>query len=179
MRLSSSTAPGRLVVLADGSPCTVGLVEAIASSRLRYSPQELVLYGRSQARLAMVRTYAHSRLTPFGWSVVATTGIRRALIGATFVLHQIRYGGHGWRDEDERLASSCGAPIDETLGPGALQSAVCSAPCIVRLARNLRELCPNAWVLNLTNPLSVTTAILARHGIDKCVGVCELLQSTV
>ena len=38
--------------------------------------------------------------------------------------------------------------------------------------------CPDAWLMNLTNPLSVTTALLAGSGIARCFGVCELPRTT-
>jgi 6-phospho-beta-glucosidase len=117
-------------------------------------------------------------LKPLGWEVEASTDLVEALSGARYVVHQIRYGGLEGRAEDELLASGFGAAVDETLGPGALNSALRMAPQLRVVARAIVSVAPDAWVLNLTNPLSVATSILAEEGVRRCIGLCELPAST-
>ncbi len=167
----------RLTVLGGGGPFTLGLIEALLGDR-SLSPFELVLYGRTRDSLELVRAYAASRLGPLGWEVVASTDLPEALSGARYVIHQIRYGGLEGRDEDERLASRFGAVGDETLGPGALNSALRMAPLLRVVAGAISAAAPEAWVLNLTNPLSVATTILADEGVERCIGLCELPSTT-
>lgn len=167
----------RLTVLGGGSPFTLGLIDALLDDR-SLSPLRLVLYGRHREDLDLVRAYAAPRLGPLGWEVAASTDLHQALSGARYVIHQIRYGGLEGRDEDERLASRFGAVGDETLGPGALNSALRMAPLLRVVAGAISAAAPEAWVLNLTNPLSVATTILADEGVQRCIGLCELPSST-
>jgi 6-phospho-beta-glucosidase len=64
-------------------------------------------------------------------------------------------------------------PADETLGPAGLRAALRAAPPLRDLAERLRAAAPDALVVNLTNPLSVTTAVLAQAGL-RVWGLCEL-----
>jgi 6-phospho-beta-glucosidase len=141
-------------------------------------PHELVLYGRHPAHLHLVREYAAHRLGPLGWEVVASTELHVALIGAHYILHQIRYGGLEGRVEDEQLASEFGTVADETLGPGALNAALRMAPYLRAMAATIATTAPQAWVLNLTNPLSIAVAVLVDGGVTRCIGLCELPSTT-
>jgi 6-phospho-beta-glucosidase len=167
----------RLTVLGGGSPFTLGLVESLVVD-LASPPRELMLYGRDAAVLELVRGYSASRLGAVGWKVEASTDLSEALSNARFVLHQIRYGGLEGRTEDEMLATRLGVAADETLGPGALNSALRMAPQVRAVARTIASVAPYAWVLNLTNPLSVATSLLVGNGVKRCVGLCELPSST-
>jgi 6-phospho-beta-glucosidase len=167
----------RLTVLGGGSPFTLGLVESLVAD-LDSPPMELVLYGRDAAVLELVRRYTASRMEALGWKVEASTDLGEALSGARYVLHQIRYGGLEGRTEDEMLAARLGVAADETLGPGALNSALRMAPQLRIVARAIGSVAPDAWVLNLTNPLSVATSLLLENGVKRCIGLCELPAST-
>jgi 6-phospho-beta-glucosidase len=164
----------RIAVLGGSSPFTVGLLDAIASDAGALSPAHLVLSGRAWDALELVRAYGHATLSPFGWRVSGTTDLDRALDGADVVVNQIRYGELEGRRRDEHLATDLGVPADETLGPAGLAAAIRIAPGHRDLARALIAHCPQALVLNLANPLSCSTAILHRWGVQEAVGLCEL-----
>jgi 6-phospho-beta-glucosidase len=78
------------------------------------------------------------------------------------------------RERDEAVAARFGSPADETLGPGALHSILRTLSELKKTGREMVENCPDAWILNLTNPLSVVTAVLIEAGVKRCVGLCEL-----
>lgn len=161
----------RLAVLGGSTPFTVPLLDEVAA-RLP-GPGELMLHGRDRGALDAVGSYALARLGPRGWRIRTTTSWARALDGPNVVLHQVRYGDLRGRAADEELATALGVPADETLGPAALRSALRAAPQVRALAGELRRRCPAALVLNLTNPLSLTTALLAAAGL-RVWGLCEL-----
>lgn len=172
------TAPGplRLVVLGGSSPATPALVDALAAAP-DLGPGELVLFGRDRDALALVSRHAAARLAPSGWLVRWTDGLVEALSGATVVIHQIRYGGLAGRSADERLAAGLGLPADETQGPGGLQAGLRSAVGMRPVTLALADACP-ALVINLVNPLGLSTAVLADAGVP-VVGVCEVPVATV
>jgi 6-phospho-beta-glucosidase len=170
---------GHLAVLGGGTPYTVALADAIAARGRAVAPGPLVLAGRDARALETVGRYVRGRLAPLGWSTTWTTEPRAALRGASLVLHQIRYGGTAGRQRDEELALACGLVADETLGPGALQAALRLRAPLAETCRMLVEECPGAVVLNLTNPLSLTTARMIRAGVSGCLGLCELPRVTL
>lgn len=167
-----------IAVLGGSSPFTVAMVEALADPAQDVPSVRLVLQGRSVEALELLEAYSQRRLGS-SWSVSSTTDLDTAIEGATIVVHQIRYGGLNGRDDDERLAASFGCPPDETLGPAGLQAALRAGPFLSHLGERIKHLAPKAWVLNLTNPLSVATACLAEHVGEKCIGLCELPLQTV
>lgn len=165
-------------MLGGSTPFTVGLIDAIDMESANIRPAHLVLHGRSAEAISLVAAYARGALVPRGWRVSGTTKLSEALDGADIVVHQIRYGGLEGRRRDEWLASQLGLPADETIGPAGLAAALRMAPGHRVLARALIQRCPDALVLNLTNPLSCSTALLHRWGVPKVVGLCELPLAT-
>jgi 6-phospho-beta-glucosidase len=169
----------KLTVLGGSSPFTAALVDALKAAHPAVPPRLLILYGRNASHLDLVARYAQAQLGTLGWSVGSTTRCAEALADATWVIHQVRYGGMAGRDADERLALAHGVPPDETLGPAGLHAALRMVPALQELSRLIQLCCPQAWVLNLTNPLSIATAVLSRHGVRRCLGLCELPWFTV
>ncbi len=162
----------RLAVLGGSTPFVVPL---FADLKLADEAGSLSLHGRDAVLLSRVTTYAQQQLPR--WSVTASTSLPTALTRADVVLHQIRYGGLAGRAADERLAARMGVAADETLGPAALRSALRTVPPLRQVAAAIAASAPGALVVNLTNPLSVTTAVLAQAGLD-VIGLCELPQAT-
>lgn len=169
--------PLRLVVLGGSSSTTPALVDALAA-RPDAGPGELTLFGRDREALCLMTRYAEGRLTRAGWRVRWTDVLAAALVDATVVLHQIRYGGLAGRAADEALAAGLGVPADETLGPGGLVAGLRNAIGMEPVIRALVERCPDALVLNLVNPLGLSTAQLADAGVP-VAGLCELPAVTV
>lgn len=168
----------RLVVLGGSSPFTAGLIDALEHAGASLAPCELVLHGRQTVVLERIALYARFRLAAQGWCVRTETTLQEALAGATFVVHQIRYGGMDGRAEDEALALRYGIHPDESLGPAALNAILRIAAGLAGTAATLATTCPDAWVFNLTNPLSLTTALMVQAGVGRCVGLCELPRVT-
>lgn len=165
----------RIVILGGSSPFVIGLFSALDPYVARLASTEIVLHGRAAARLEAVAAYARARLGPAGPKVSAETDLDKVLAGADIVINQIRFGGLDARQRDEQLATDFGLIADETVGPSGLLSAICQTEPLIQLGRKLRQACPSAWILNLTNPLSVATALLAQEmGAARVVGLCEL-----
>src|SRR5207237_6521899 len=105
----------------------------------------------------------------------ASPRLDEAADGAAVIVNQIRFGGLEGRARDEALASRFQLPADETMGPCGLSAALRVVPRIRELAAELGRRCPDAWVLNLSNPLSITTRVMIRAGGPaRSVGLCEL-----
>jgi 6-phospho-beta-glucosidase len=168
---------GRVVVLGGSSPFAASLLDAFAEAASDLPSLELVLFGRSSANVDLLARFGRHRLAPLGWSVLGTTDLSRALHGARIVVHQARYGGLEARREAERLCARFGQIADETLGPAALRTGLLMRPQLERTVAALSAECPDAWVLNLVNPLGWVTGFVAER-IERCVGLCELPRHT-
>ncbi|RUU25369.1 6-phospho-beta-glucosidase, partial [Mesorhizobium sp. M6A.T.Ca.TU.002.02.2.1] len=171
----------RVCVLGGSSPFTVALVDAIEGSEAlshRLGEWVLILQGRNVQNLDAVAHYARHRLGAFGTSVISTTDLDAALADAEIVIVQTRFGGLEARADDELFASELGCIADETLGPCGLLSGFRQIRPVDDLAIRMKAICPGAFVVNMINPLSLTTAMMLRHGLA-VVGICELPLATL
>lgn len=163
----------KLCVLGGSSPFTAGLIDSFAKAR-HPSDLHLVIHGRSAERASLVAHYAEVWLRPLGWTVAHSTSLAEAVDGADIVIHQIRYGDLEGRALGEGVCQALQLPPDETIGPGALLTAIRSLSALNETCNVLQTHCPNAQVLNLTNPLSAMTAAMRNYGVRNCIGLCEL-----
>ena len=63
----------------------------------------------------------------------------------------------------------------ETNGPGGLFKGLRTIPVILDICKDMEELCPDAWLINFTNPAGmVTEAVLRYTNIQKVVGLCNV-----
>jgi 6-phospho-beta-glucosidase len=170
----------RFVVLGGSAPATVQLIDALAewppeSSPRRPAGLDLVLYGRSQGRLANVASAARLRAAQLGLAVTVTTETDRsaALAGADIVLNQIRPGGLEQRSADESFPRQFGIPGEETLGPGGFACAVRAVAGLRPIWADVASHCPGALLINLTNPAGIVTqAARSGFGLD-VISVCD------
>ncbi|WP_377016268.1 6-phospho-beta-glucosidase [Arthrobacter sp. GCM10027362] len=96
-----------------------------------------------------------------------------ALSGADVVFSAIRPGGTAGRTVDERVATRLNLLGQETTGAGGIAYALRSIPAALKIARRMRELCPQAWLINFTNPAGmVTEAVMPILG-SRALGICD------
>lgn len=161
-------------VLGGSSPFTAALVDAILPWLAVLPRCELVLHGRNVDRLELVVRYARFHLEPAGWTVRGAADLAAAVHDASIIIHQIRYGGLHLRRAGEALCDAISCHADETLGPAALLTAIVTCRPLTTTCELIRKQAPAAAVINLTNPLSVTTSWMHRQGVTNVLGVCEL-----
>jgi len=103
---------------------------------------------------------------------------REALPGTDFVITAIQIGGY------ERIVSDFEIPLKyglqqtyaDTLGIGGIFRGLRTTPVILDIARDIEELCPNAWLLNYVNPMAIITGALLKVGNIHAVGLCHSVQ---
>lgn len=99
---------------------------------------------------------------------------REALAGADFVTTQFRVGQLDARIADERIALKHGLIGQETNGAGGMFKALRTIPVIFDIIRDMEELCPNAWLINFTNPVGIVSEAVMRYtSWQRYVGLCN------
>ena len=113
-------------------------------------------------------------------TIRATLDQKEALRDADFVIVFVQVGGFDNTLTDFEIPRKYGLrfTIADTTGPGGLMRALRSYPFYRDLARDVLELCPNAYVLNYTNPMSMNMLSLTRNGLSRAVGLCHSVQGT-
>ena len=100
---------------------------------------------------------------------------REALPGADFVTTQMRIGRLPARVLDERIPLSHGMIGQETNGAGGMFKAFRTIPVILDIVKDIQELCPDAWLINFTNPAGMVTEAILRHtDFKKAIGLCNV-----
>ncbi len=115
-----------------------------------------------------------------GFAVEATTDLRSALAGAEFVVVTITTGGLETMAYDLEIPLKYGVyqTVGDTVGPGGLSRALRNIPPMLEIARAMEAVCPDAWLINLTNPMSTLTRAIACSTRIKVVGLCHEVDST-
>src|SRR5699024_4879105 len=76
---------------------------------------------------------------------------------------------------DEAIPLKYGVIGQETNGPGGLFKGLRTIPVILDICRDMEELCPDAWLINFSNPAGmVTEAVLRYSNIKKTIGLCNV-----
>jgi len=113
-----------------------------------------------------------------GAQVVATTDRAEALDGADFVVVSILVGGREpiqW-EIDIPLKYGVDQCIGDTMGPGGIFRAMRTIPTLVDIALDVEELCPDALMLNYTNPMSMLCHAVRESADVRLVGLCHSVQ---
>ncbi|MBL7076414.1 MAG: alpha-glucosidase/alpha-galactosidase [Kiritimatiellae bacterium] len=116
-----------------------------------------------------------------GWTVTSSTDRREMLPGAHYVINSIEVSGLDCvaHDNDIPLKYGIDQCIGDTIGPGGLFKALRTVPVFLDILRDVRELCPDAQVLNYTNPMNIMCLAAGRAVPEvKLVGLCHSVQGT-
>ncbi len=107
--------------------------------------------------------------------IILSLNRHEALKGADFVTTQIRVGRLPARILDEKIPLSHGMIGQETNGVGGMFKAFRTIPVILEIIKDIEEICPNAWLINFTNPTGIITeAILKYTNFRKAIGLCNV-----
>lgn len=113
-------------------------------------------------------------------TVTATTDRREALRDADYVVTMIRVGGIEAHRHDVEIPLRYGVDqcVGDTLGPGGIFYALRTIPVMLDIAAEMREVAPNALLLNYTNPMAMLTWAVQRAGGVRALGLCHGVQHT-
>ncbi len=104
---------------------------------------------------------------------------KEALRDADFVINAIQVGGYDpCTIIDFEIPKKYGLrqTIADTLGIGGIMRTLRTIPVMEDFARDIEEVCPNAWFLNYTNPMAMLSGYMQRYTGVKTVGLCHSVQ---
>ncbi|MGO2265377.1 MAG: 6-phospho-beta-glucosidase [Vagococcus salmoninarum] len=174
----------KIVTIGGGSSYTPELVEGFIKRHAELPVKELWLVDIEAGRekLEIVGAMAKRMVAAAGidCEVHLTLDRREALKDADFVTTQMRVGLLDARILDERIPLSHGMIGQETNGAGGMFKALRTVPVILSIVEDMKELCPNAWLINFTNPAGMVTEAVLRYGNwDKVIGLCNIPVNAV
>ncbi|SEP29384.1 6-phospho-beta-glucosidase [Propionispora vibrioides] len=169
----------KIVTIGGGSSYTPEIVEGFIKRYDELPVRELWLVDIPEGKdkldtvAGLARRMVREAGVPIG--IHTTLDRREALPDADFVTTQLRVGLLDARIRDERIPLSHGYIGQETNGAGGFLKALRTIPVILDIDRDMAELCPQAWLINFTNPSGMVTEAVARYGKNKkVIGLCNV-----
>lgn len=169
----------KIVTIGGGSSYTPELVEGFIKRHKELPVKELWLVDIEEGKhkLEIVGNLAKRMVKKAGvdMEVHLTLDRREALKDADFVTTQLRVGLLDARIKDERIPLSHGVIGQETNGAGGLFKALRTVPVVLDIIKDIEELCPNAWLVNFTNPTGVISeAVFKYTNFRRYIGLCNV-----
>lgn len=169
----------KIVTIGGGSSYTPELVEGFIKRyhELPVSELWLVDIAEGEEKLKIVGKLAQRMVEEANvpMKIYLTLDRREALKDADFVTTQLRVGLLDARIKDERIPISHGLIGQETNGAGGMFKALRTIPVIMDIVNDIKERCPNAWLINFTNPAGIITeAILRYTDFKRVIGLCNV-----
>lgn len=171
----------RIALVGGGGSRTPVLYRGLVERAAALGVERLALHDVDRGRLRRVQRVLEgmdeeTTLVGRGGGCVPVsvhTDLGEALDGADFVLSAVRAGGFGARALDETIALRHGVVGQETVGPGGFALALRNVGALTAVAQVMREVCPAAWLVNLSNPAGIVTQALVELLDGRAVGVCD------
>ncbi|MED1202775.1 6-phospho-beta-glucosidase [Heyndrickxia acidicola] len=169
----------KIATIGGGSSYTPEFVEGLIKRYDQLPVKELWLADIEEGRekLEIVGNLAKRMVekASLPMEIKLTLDREEALKDADFVTTQMRVGLLAARAKDERIPLQHGIIGQETNGAGGLFKGLRTIPVLLDISAKMQRLCPNAWLINFTNPAGMVTEALLRYGQHKkVIGVCNL-----
>ena len=145
---------------------TIALYD-IDADRLNESRLMLDTINKNNGSKAKIETY------------LGVENRKAALKGANYVVDAIQVGGYDpCTITDFEIPKKYGLKqtIADTLGIGGIFRALRTIPVLFDFAKDMEEVCPDAWFLNYTNPMAMLSGAMQRYTGVKTVGLCHSVQ---
>ncbi|MDK2828735.1 MAG: 6-phospho-beta-glucosidase [Clostridium butyricum] len=168
----------KITVIGGGSSYTPEIIDGFIKRKdeLPIGEIDLVDIEEGREKLSIVGDLAKRMLKKAGLDVkvVLTLNRREALENSDFVVTQFRVGGLDARARDERFPLKYDVLGQETVGPGGFTKAQRTIPVILDICKDIKEICPNAWLINFTNPSGMVTEAVLKYTDIRCIGLCNV-----
>lgn len=169
----------KICTIGGGSSYTPELIEGFIKRYNELPVEEIWLVDieKGKEKLNIVGNLAKRMVEKSGLPITVnlTLDRREGMKNADFVTTQFRVGLLDARVKDERIPLKYGVIGQETNGAGGLFKGLRTIPVLLDICKDMEELCPEAWLINFTNPVGmVTEAMLKYSNIKKIVGLCNV-----
>lgn len=165
----------KIAVIGAGSTYTPELVEGLINRKGRLPVTELVLMDIDSEKLRIVGGLAQRMIAAAGMAAkcVLTQDLDEALAGCSYVMAQIRVGRLPARVFDEKIPLKYGLIGQETTGIGGFFKGLRTIPVILDIVHRMERLCPDAWLINFSNPSGMVAEAVLNHTNIRMIGLCN------
>ena len=172
----------KIAIIGAGSVvfCKTLILDVLATPNMENV--EFCLMAPSERKSGQVRDYIEKVIKDNGLSakVWTTTDRREAIKDAKYIILTFQVGGNTAFGIDYNIPMKYGVDqcIGDSMGPGGVFRAARSAPVLLEICDEIKELSPDALVLNYVNPMAMVCWTLGTTGINY-IGLCHGVQTTL
>ncbi|CAM3621504.1 6-phospho-alpha-glucosidase [Erysipelothrix urinaevulpis] len=167
----------KIVIVGGASSFTPGIFKSLLVNRKDLSLEEVYLQDIDEEKLNIMGQFCQIMAKKHAPSIKVNWGLERkdAFMNADFLLVQIRPGGLKQRELDEKIPLQFDLIGQETCGPGGFAFAMRTIPAMIEIAKDVVKYCPDAWVLNYSNPEAMISEALMRAVPEaKVMCLCDM-----
>ena len=172
----------KICIIGAGSTYTPELVEGIINKRDTLPVTELVFMDIDERKLNIVGSLCQRMIEAAGLpckTELVLNDYAYALKGADFVLAQIRVGKLPARVKDEKIPLKHNLIGQETCGIGGMFKGLRTIPVMMKIVKLMEEYCPDAWLINFSNPSGMIAEALLNYTNVKMMGLCNVPINTI
>lgn len=184
----SKTLPGKyqrpikITMMGAGSHFTPHLVNDVLKTPGQQGGT-IALVDINSTRLRIIKKLIVRLVEMLGaknWKIIASENRRDVLKGTDYIVNCIEVSGLECVRHDNDIPAKYGVDqcIGDTIGPGGLFKALRTAPVWLDVLKDAQQLCPQAIVLNYTNPMNILGLVSGRSSSMRVVGLCHSVQNT-
>jgi len=166
----------KITVIGGGSTYTPELVNGFIKSGNELPISEFCLMDIDARKLNILGGITRRMFAEAGINCTVTCTENReiALRNSDYVVSQIRVGQMDARIKDEKIPLEYDLIGQETTGIGGFMKAVRTIPVMLKIAREMEKYCPEAWLINFSNPSGLIAETLLNNTNIKCIGLCNV-----
>ncbi|MGH2541823.1 MAG: alpha-glucosidase/alpha-galactosidase, partial [Ardenticatenaceae bacterium] len=113
-----------------------------------------------------------------GATIESTLSRTEALADSDYVVTTIRVGDSDEVDRGIPQRYGVDQAVGDTIGPGGVLKGLRTVPVLLDICKDMEEICPDAWLLNYTNPMAIACWAINDATQIKTVGLCHSVQNT-
>ena len=175
--------PYRIAMLGAGSFFTDSITEGLCRAKHLFNGSTFVLMDVDPQRLKLSEARNRDLLKKLGGGVTieSTTNRRKALDGCDYVITSCEKSRVPYWIKDLEIPARYGVNqfMGENGGPGGQAHAMRNITVFMGISKDVHELCPDAWLMNFTNPMSFVCTYLNRYGSVKALGFCHQVHGSI
>ena len=141
----------------------------------------ITLMDIAQEPLDFITAFAEKivKQNGFNTKIRSTTDRFEALEDADYVFMTIRVGEKSNSGDDRRIIAGYGVEgSPDTVGAGGVFYGLRNGQAILDICHDMEKLCPDAWLMNYTNPMSIISWAISDYTRIKNVGLCHSVPNT-
>ena len=157
--------------------CPATIADILLNDNICSVPLTITLMDINERALRVSEAFAKEavQVSKRNVAIEATTDLNRAVDGADFVICAIEVDRYYYWSMDFHIPRRYGfrQVYGENGGPGSMFHTLRNLPPIMKIARTMEAHCPDAWLLNYTNPEAKLTESVLKNTKVKAVGLCH------